>query len=401
MNGRRRKFFITIMVTLAFLGTYLLGFGTAASISGGWLGQQITSIRFGGSQQNSVDFSLYWDVWNRVHRDYVGTVDDQALFYSSVKGMVNGLGDPYTVFMDPTEAKRFDEDVTGEFSGIGIEIGIKDEVLTVIAPLDDTPAQKAGLKSGDIIAKIDGKDSSGMTINDAVSKIRGTKDTTVKLTILPKGVSEFKDLEIKRDTITIKSVKYEVKNGNIGYVRITQFSQDTPNAVKSALNDLKSKNITGIILDLRSNPGGYLDGAQQIASQFISSGVVVSEQEKSGQKRDLYTTSDPIIPNLPMAVLVDGGSASASEIVAGAIQDRARAKLIGEKTFGKGSVQNVENLPGGAMLKVTIAKWLTPSGRQINGEGIKPDIEIKMTASEIVAGKDTQLDKAIEIVSVK
>jgi carboxyl-terminal processing protease len=387
------------MVTLAFFGTYLLGFGTAASISGGWLGQQITSIRFGGSKQDSVDFSLYWDVWNRVHRDYVGTVNDQDLFYSSVKGMVNGLGDPYTVFMNPTEAKRFDEDVTGEFSGIGIEIGIKEEVLTVIAPLDGTPAQKSGLKSGDIIVKIDGKDSSGMSINDAVSKIRGTKDTTVKLTILPKGSSEFKELEIKRDTITIKSVKYEVKNGNIGYVRITQFSQDTPEAVKVALNDLKSKNITGIILDLRSNPGGYLDGAQQIASQFISSGVVVSEQEKSGQKKDLYTTSDPIFPSTPMVVLVDGGSASASEIVAGAIQDRGRAKLIGEKTFGKGSVQNVENLPGGAMLKVTIAKWLTPSGRQINGEGIKPDIEVKMSAADLSAGKDSQLDKAIEILS--
>jgi carboxyl-terminal processing protease len=216
---------------------------------------------------------------------------------------------------------------------------------------------------------------------------------------LPKGSSEFKELEIKRDTITIKSVKYEVKNGNIGYVRITQFSQDTPEAVKVALNDLKSKNITGIILDLRSNPGGYLDGAQQIASQFISSGVVVSEQEKSGQKKDLYTTSDPIFPSTPMVVLVDGGSASASEIVAGAIQDRGRAKLIGEKTFGKGSVQNVENLPGGAMLKVTIAKWLTPSGRQINGEGIKPDIEVKMSAADLSAGKDSQLDKAIEILS--
>lgn len=401
MNNKRRKLIIATVLVLAFVGTYLLGFGTAASISGGWLGQQITAIRFGGSKQSQIDFALYWDVWNRVHRDYVGDINDQDLFYGSIKGMVGGLNDPYTIFMNPTEAKRFDEDVSGAFSGIGVEIGIKDNVLTVISPLDDTPASKAGIKSGDIIAKIDDKDTSNMTINDAVSFIRGPKDTTVKLTILPKGTSDLKDIEVKRDTITVKSVKYELKNNSIGYVRITQFSQDTPNAVRSALEDLKSKNITGLILDLRNNPGGYLDGAQQVASQLISSGVVVSEQDKSGKKKDLYTTSAPIFPDLPMVVLVNGGSASASEIVAGAIQDRGRAKLVGEKTFGKGSVQNIENLPGGASLKVTIAKWLTPSGRQISGAGIKPDIELVLSPDDEKAGKDNQLEKALEMIMKK
>lgn len=401
MGAGRRKFVITIVVILAFAGTFLLGFGSAASISGGWLGQQITAIRFGGSKQSAIDFNLYWDTWNRVHRDYVGDINDQSLLYSSIKGMVNGLNNPYTIFLDPAEAKRFKEDVTGEFSGIGVEIGMKDKVLTVIAPLDDTPAQKAGLKNGDIIAKIGEKDTSAITIDDAVSLIRGPKDTVVKLTVLPKSSNDLKELEIRRDTITIKSVKFEIKNNSIGYLHITQFSQDTPNEVRKALDDMKDKKISGIILDLRNNPGGYLDGAQQVASQFISAGVVVSEQEKNGSKKDLYTTQDPVFPDLPMVVLVNNGSASASEIVAGAVQDRGRAKLVGEKTFGKGSVQSVEKLAGGASLKITVAKWLTPLGRQIDGEGIKPDVEVKLSPADESAGKDPQLDKALELVSAK
>ncbi len=394
---KRSPFTRVVIVILALVGAYILGFGTSASLSNGVLGQQLTAFRLGGDKPASVNFDLFWNVWNKVHSDYAGPIDDQKLVYGAIKGMVSGLDDPYTVFFDPDEAKRFSEDVQGEFSGIGIEIGIRNKVLTVIAPLDDTPAQKAGLKSGDSIIKIDDKDTTDMTINDAVSRIRGEKGTTVKLAVVAKDTTDLREVSVTRDTIQVKSVKYEVKNGTTGYLRITQFSNDTPEATAAALSDLKKKSVKGIILDLRNNPGGYLEGAQEVASFFISRGVVVSEEGKDGRKHDLYTVTDSMT-NVPLVVLVNGGSASASEIVAGAIQDRGRGQLVGEKTFGKGSVQDIKNLPGGASLKVTIAKWLTPNGRQITGEGIKPDIEVKLSPDDEKASRDPQLDKALELL---
>lgn len=389
------------LVVVALLGSFILGFGTASNMSSGWIGQQITAARLGKSKPDSVNFDLFWQTWNQVHQDFVGKIDDQQLIYGAIKGMVSGLDDPYTIFFDPNEAKRFSEDVTGKFFGIGIEIGVRNKALTVITPLDDSPANKAGLKSGDVIVRIDDKDTSDMTLNDAVSKIRGDKGSTVKLTIVPKDTSDLKEVSIVRDLIQVKSVKYEVKSNDIGYVRITQFSEDTTDLTTKALNDLKSKHVKGIILDLRNNPGGYLTGAQEVGGMFISRGVVVSEQGKDGKKNDLYTVADPIVPDLPLVVLVNGGSASASEIVSGAIQDRERGKLVGEKTFGKGSVQNIKDLPGGSSLKVTIAEWLTPKGRMINKLGIAPDVEVKLTADDEKAGRDPQLDKAIELIHQK
>ncbi|MFA6082613.1 MAG: S41 family peptidase [Patescibacteria group bacterium] len=388
---------ITVLV-LTLVGMFLLGFGTASSMSDGWIGQELTALRYGADAPNDVDFKLLWDAWNKVHQNYAGPIDDQQLVYGAVKGMTDGLGDPHTVFFTPTESKQYKENVNGEFAGIGIQLGITDGYISVVAPLDDTPASRAGIKSGDIIAKVDGKDTLNMSIDEAITKMRGTKGTTVKLTLLPKGASEFKEVTLTRETITVKSVKYEVKNSNIGYLRITQFAQDTPSMVQSAITDLKSKNINGLVLDLRDNPGGYLTGAQQISSFFISPGVVVSEQSKDGSKTDLRTTSDPMLPDLPLVVLVNNGSASASEITAGAIQDRERGKLVGEKTYGKGSVQNIFDMAGGSGIKITIAKWLTPKGRQINGVGITPDVVVTLSADDAKAGKDPQLDKALEIL---
>jgi len=386
------------IIALALIGSFILGFGVSSSLSGGSLGAQLTAYRLGAGKPDGVNFDLLWQAWNVVHKDFAGKIDDQRLVYGAVRGMVAGLNDPYTVFFDPDEAKRFAEDVEGKFFGIGIEIGIRNKMLTVITPLDESPASKAGLKSGDAIVKIDDKDTSEMTLPDAVSRIRGARGTTVKLTILPKDGNELKELTITRDLIQVKSVKYEVKPDNIGYVRITQFSDDTTDLTSKALQDLKSKNVRGVILDLRNNPGGYLQSAQEVASMLISHGVVVSEQGKDGQKHDLYTVADPIMPDTPLVVLVNSGSASAAEIVAGAIQDRGRGKLVGEKTFGKGSVQNVKDLPGGSSLKVTIAEWITPNNRHINGQGIPPDIEIKLSTDDAKNDHDPQLDKAIELL---
>lgn len=398
MNTPRFSRIKVLVAVLALAGMFVLGFGTASSLSNGRLGEQLTGYRLGNGKPTGVDFSLLWQAWNQVHKDYVGTVDDQQLVYGAIRGMVAGLNDPYTVFFDPDEAKRFAEDVEGKFFGIGIEIGMQNKLVTVITPLDESPAAKAGLKSGDTIVKIDGKDATESSLPDAVSRIRGAKGTTVVLTIVPKGTAELKEVSIVRDLITVKSVKYEVKANSIGLVRISQFSDDTIDLVRSALQDLKAKKVTALILDLRNNPGGYLQGAQEVSSMLISPGLVVSEAQKDGAKHDLFTVTDPIMPDTPLVVLINGGSASAAEIVSGAIQDRGRGKLVGETSFGKGSVQNVQDLPGGSSIKITIAEWLTPNGRHINKLGIKPDIEVKLSADDAKNSRDPQLDKALELL---
>lgn len=385
-------------IVLLCLIMFAAGFATDVSLSRGTIGARLTSLRLGKDAPQGSDFSLLWNAWNQVHQSYVSKIDDQQLVYGSAKGMVAGLGDPYTVFFDPAEAKQFTEDVTGQFFGIGVEVGVQNQALTVIAPLDGTPAAKAGLRTGDIIAKINDKDTGTMTVNEAVSMIRGEKGTPVELTVVKKEGGEILDLSVVRDLIQVKSVTSSIKDGNIGYVRLSQFSDDTVASLTSLLNEYKTKSVSGIILDLRNNPGGYLQGAQGVASMFITSGVVVSSQQKDGLKQDLYTVGKPIFSDTPLIVLVNGGSASASEIVAGAIQDRTRGKLVGEKTFGKGSVQSVFNLPGGSSLKVTIAHWLTPNGRMIDKQGISPDTEVKMTADDVKSGKDPQLDKAMELL---
>ncbi len=400
MNQKRFTSIRIIGIILALVGMFALGFGTANSMNGGWLGEQILAWHYGsGSSGNTANFSLFWNVWNDVHQKYAGKINDQQLVYGAISGMVNGLGDPYTVFMNPSDAKQFSQDIQGQFYGIGVEIGVQNSTLVVISPLDGSPAQKAGIKAGDTIVKINGQDVSNMTLDQAVAAIRGQKGTTVKLTILPKGASSTSDVSIVRGLIEVKSVNWSIKNGNIGYVRISQFSDDTVSLMQQALNSFKKQNVKGVILDLRDNPGGYLTGAQDVASMFISKGIVVSEKDKQGQVTSLFATGNVILPQTPLVVLVNGGSASAAEIVSGAIQDDKRGTLVGEKTFGKGSVQDVLDLVGGSSLKVTIAHWLTPKGHMIDKKGIEPDVIVPLSSADAAAGKDPQLDKAISILN--
>jgi len=343
----------------------------------------------------NIDFSLYWEVWNKIHEKYPDTVDDQTLFYDSIQGLVAGTGDPYSEFLEPSVAIDFLNDLQGYFEGVGLELAIKNNQITVVAPLSGTPADKAGIKAGDVIVEIDGQSTSEMTLSQAVQKIRGKDGTKVTLTILPKGVKETKDITMTREKIKIESVNLTFQD-NIAILKISQFSDDTSSLMKQKAAEIKKQNVKGIILDLRNDPGGYLETSVDVASFFIKDGPIVFEQYKDGTKDTLNSNGNDSLDNIPLVVLINNGSASASEIVAGAIQDYQKGKIVGEQSFGKGSVQEVEKLKGGSSLRLTIAKWLTPKGRSISELGITPDIEIKLTQDDINNDRDPQLQKAIE-----
>jgi carboxyl-terminal processing protease len=351
------------------------------------------------SSVNRADFSGLNSLYGLLQRNFDGKVTSQKALDGAKAGLVASAGDPYTVYLDATSSKALSDELTGKLSGIGAEIGVKNNVLTVIAPIASAPAEKAGIKAGDLIAKINGEDTTNMSVDTAVSKIRGTAGTKVTLNIVRAGSPAAFDLSITRADITVPSVKSSLKNGNIGYITIAQFGPDTADLVDKAAGDLKSQGATKVILDLRNNPGGYLDAGVAIASQFLPEGkVVVSERTGGKTTNTLTSAANGKLIGLPTIVLINAGSASASEIVAGALHDNKVAQLLGVKSFGKGSVQEIKDLPGGAQLKVTVAHWYTPNGININKEGIKPDVSVDLTPADFNAGSDPQLDKAIELL---
>lgn len=354
-------------------------------------------VRTGLAPQASLTSSeQYQEIKSILKKSFDGEVKPAEQEEGALKGYVSSLGDPYTTYLSKQEAKELTDDLRGELSGIGIEVGIKNDRLTVIAPIDDTPAAKAGIKSGDVIAKIDGKDTPEITLEEAVKRIRGEQGTVVTLLIVSANEAP-RELKITREKIQVSSVKTEIKDGNIGYIRLRRFGDDTDAAIRSAAADLASKGIGKIVLDLRDNPGGYLDSAVTVSSEFIASGTVVEERGRHVDAKKLTVSPGGKLTTAKLIVLVNEGSASASEIVAGALKDNKRATLVGEKTFGKGSVQEVKSLGNGAQLKVTVARWYTPNGVNISKEGIKPDVEVKLTPDDSNAGRDPQLDKALEI----
>jgi carboxyl-terminal processing protease len=330
--------------------------------------------------------------------NFDGDIDGEKMSQGAVRGLVASLGDPYTTFLDKTQSKALSDSLKGELSGIGIEIGLKNNRLTVISPLDGSPAAKAGLRSGDVIGIIGTEDTSEMTLDTAVDKIRGEKGTEVKLTIL-RGSDKPLELTIVRDTITVSSVKYEVKPGGIGYIRLRQFGDDTDTAIRAATADLAKQGVTKIVLDLRDNPGGYLNSAVTVSSEFLDSGTVVEERSRHSESKTLVANPGGALTKVKLIILVNGGSASAAEIAAGALKDNGRATLVGEKTYGKGSVQEIKNLSDGNQLKVTVAHWYTPKGVNISKEGIAPDVEVKNSSEDYNAGRDPQLDKALELAA--
>jgi carboxyl-terminal processing protease len=357
------------------------------------------------SPEKKADLTLFWDVWKRLELNYVdkSKLDTQKMVFGAIQGMTKALGDPYTVFLPPQENKEAREDLSGSFEGIGAQLGMKNERIVVIAPLQGMPAEKAGIKAGDYILAVDGVETYGWSVPETVEKIRGPKNSKVKLTILHDGGKESEEVNIVRDRIEVPTVKIDFKN-DIAILSLYQFGELTNEQWTSAVSEIRKtcykegKFICkGVILDVRNNPGGLLDGAVYIASEFIPDGVIVTQQFGNGKRNEYKVNRKGQLLDVPTVVLVNKGSASASEIVAGALKVRDGAKLIGEKTFGKGSIQDREELPGGAGLHITTAKWLLPDDSWINGTGITPDIEV--FDDEKTTEVDEQLEKAIQLFS--
>jgi len=403
-----KKYILFFAIIFLLIGSFWLGFERGKS-KGAEENKSVPLTEAlienkSASDKPTVDFSLFWKVWDLLKEKYVNrtTLDAQQMVYGAIKGMIKATGDPYTTFFDPKETKSFSDDIGGSFEGIGAELGIKDAILTVIAPLESSPAQKAGLRAGDKILKIGDKSTADMTIDEAVDLIRGKKGTTVKLTIFHEKAQETQEVVITRETIEVKSVKIEFKDSNIAYIKITKFGEETGKEFDAAMNQTLAQNSRGIILDLRNDPGGFLDKSVDIASRLISKGqVVVIEEDNAGKKENLYTSGGDKLSSLPMVVLINEGSASASEILAGALRDDREVSLIGKKSFGKGSVQELINLPGDSSVKITVAKWLTPNGDYIMEKGINPDFEVDLTTDDFDNNRDPQLDKAMEVLKEK
>lgn len=356
----------------------------------------------------AVDFGLFWQVWDKLHSSFVdaNTLDSQKLVYGAISGMVNAAGDPYTQFFPPVESQKFQEEVSGAFSGVGMEIGMRNDAITVIAPIKDTPAMRAGIKAGDVVLKIDGETVDGWSVDKAVSAIRGRKGTTVRLTMARAGESAPLEFSIVRDTIKIPAVDWKLLNGHIAYLQIYEFNGNVDDEFNAAAGEILKSGADRLIIDLRNNPGGLLDSAVDIAGWMLQrDSLVVQEKMSDGTVTQLRASGNAKLAGLPTIVLVDGGSASASEILAGALHDIRDVRLVGVRTFGKGSVQQLEDFFNGSSLKVTVAKWLTPDGVSISETGIAPTDEVKMDPADPnaktwiygEAGKDPQLDKAIEL----
>jgi len=384
----------------------LMGASFAAGLS--WSGQQSSfnkqlaySPEATKTENNAnFNFNLYWEVWDRLKSDYVdkNKIKDEDMFYGSLRGLAASMDDPYTIFMDPKEAKEFTADLSGTFEGVGAEVGMRNDLITVIAPLADMPAEKAGIRSGDKIYAIDGVSTIGMSVDEAVKKIRGPKGTEVVLTVIRKDEEKPLDIKITRGLILVKSVKTEVRKDGVMLITVSNFNDDTLDLFNQAVKNAVSAKPKGLILDLRNNPGGYLDTAIAMASAWVKEGPVVVEQFGEGKRQEYFANGNNSLGDFKTIVLINGGSASASEIVAGALRDYKKATLVGEQSYGKGSVQSLRDLSDGSALKVTVAKWLTPNGDFINDKGIAPDIEVKLNKEDLDNNRDPQLEKALELI---
>lgn len=421
--------FSTIRKYVIFLALFILAGGIGYN-----LGRRKATIGIGPDKRiilnqetpkdASVDFSIFWDVWQRIHRYYIdaAVLDTQKMVWGAITGMVSAAGDPYTVFLPPKENKEFKEDLGGEFEGIGAQLGLKDNRIIVISPLKGTPAERAGIKPGDYILKVDDVDTVGWTVPQAVTKIRGPRGTSVNLNILHENSQKPIDLTIMRDTILVPSVEMWVKKvgeiteiggleetgkldqaKKVAYLRLSRFGDHTNDDWDKAVSEILSaklnngRALAGLIFDLRNNPGGYLEGSVFIASEFIKEGIIVSQKNSDNTKEDYSVDRKGKLLDIPLVVLVNKGSASAAEIVAGALRDYKRATIVGETTFGKGSVQTPFDLTQGAGLHITTGKWLLPKGDSIAKVGVSPDVEVKLDDTT-TATTDGQLAKAIELL---
>lgn len=419
MNKKTQRFRVILIILISLLVGYWLGVN---KITFDWknYSPKISVInKEPPAGITTVDFSPFWTVWTKIQANYYDKtkIDPQKMLNGAISGMIGTLNDPYTLYLPPQENGNFKEGLAGQFQGIGAELGVNGKQIIVVAPLSGSPAEKAGIKAGDAILKVDGKSTAGWDLNQAVNTIRGPKGTQVVLTVSHKGETKTEDIAVTRDVITVKSVdgwvkevkdvpnvkQTDVLKNHVGdavaYIRLSQFGDETNKdwstlVTKLAADIKKEGNFKGIILDLRNNPGGYLTDATFIASEFLNQGTPVVIQDNGVDKQTLTTSRQGIFTDTPLIILINKGSASASEIVSGAMQDWGRAKLVGEQSFGKGTIQQAEDLGNGAGLHVTIAKWLTPKERWIHGVGLTPDISVALDPKDPT--HDIQLEKAIE-----
>lgn len=352
--------------------------------------------------EEEVDISLLWNVWKLLTKHYIepDSLQVTPMLHGATEGLVKAVGDPYTSFMPPQENKEFRQSLNGNLQGIGAELTMKDDRIVVVAPLKGSPAEGAGLLPEDIITHVDGESVEGYTLGDAVDIIRGPKGTDVTLTVERTEVGSL-DIMITRDDITVPSTEFEIKEyegKRIGYIALNRFGDTTTQEVEEELLEFMAEDIDALIFDVRYNGGGYLDKAIDLSSMFLSSGKVVSVARREGEPTHHYVTGRPIAEDIPLVILINEGSASASEILAGALQDHSRATVIGKKSFGKGTVQEVFDLPGGTSIRITTARWLTPNGKDLGKEGVMPDIEVERTLEQAQAGEDPQLDAALELL---
>ncbi len=352
--------------------------------------------------KKDIDFKLFWQTWDLLSREYVdkNALDPKKMYYGAISGMVSSLGDPYTVFLPPEAQKSTKEELGGSFEGVGIQLGYnKEKHLVVIAPLQGTPAEKAGIKPGDLILKIDDKETTSITLPEAVNLIRGPKNSKVTLEIFHEGSKKPLDVTLTRDTIVVKSSEFIPKSTSSGkkvaIIKLSRFGEKTKEEWEESVQSTLELNPEAVILDLRNNPGGFLEGSIYIASEFIESGDIVIQEGSGGRKTNYKVSRKGRLTEVPLIVLINKGSASASEIVAGAIQDYKRGKLVGEASFGKGTIQDAEELPENTGLHVTTAKWLTPSGRWVHNIGLTPDVVVEQGEDP---KDDKQLEKALEMI---
>jgi C-terminal peptidase (prc) len=364
--------------------TFLLTSGMFYYLLQAWTGDTIGAVKL-------------FRVIQQVKARYVEDVPVDTIMNGAIKGAVDALGDPHSIYMDKRMYHEFMIETEGSFSGVGIVLGVKDKILTVVSPIEGTPGDKAGIKSGDQIVKVDGQDTKDMALDEAVNKIRGPEGTQVTLTI--RRGQEIQDYVLTRSNIQLKTVTGKMLPDQIGYIRITMFNEQTGADFIRKYQELEQEGMKGIILDLRDNPGGLLSESVKVAGKLVPKGPIVSVVQRNGYRETHSSYLEAV--KYPLVVLVNGGSASASEIVAGAVQDTGVGTLVGVKTFGKGSVQTVMNLGDGTAVKLTIAKYYTPGDRSINGIGIEPDVKVEMPDNKFLTGQDPQFDKAVEIIKGK
>lgn len=351
--------------------------------------------------ETDVDFALIYGVWRLLLRHYIDpdAMQVQSMLFGAASGLVDAVGDPYTTFMTPKQSDDFQQALQGKLEGIGAQLTLRDGVVVVVAPLKGSPAQAAGLQPEDIIVSVDSTDVTNENLNQVVQRIRGPQGTEVVIGVVRQGETEILELSITRDEIKVPSTESELletETGSIGLITINQFGEATARDVDTEVRELLAAKVDGLIIDVRFNGGGYLERAVEIVSMFVQQGKVVSVGRRDVEPEHHYVNGRPLSTDIPLVVLVNKGSASASEILAGALQDHGRAKIIGKTTFGKGTVQEVFEMPGGSSLRITVAHWLTPNGKDLSKEGVDPDIEVDRTAEEIQNEEDPQLDAAIE-----